>query len=360
MKLGRILLVFSAVILWIGLQSADAQELTISITPSDEEYSNADEFWTPERLSEVEPLPWYEGEGEESQEFKEEEEEQMGAAGSVPGGLPGNERKDQSSYELEEGFSYELEEGFLVEADSSDFVDFGTQDVYDDGNVHKKKKLQKQYPWRAIGKLVFTTPGGSSASCTASLISPNNIIVTAAHCVYDRGAGKWMNNWRFYPAYRKGGAPYGSFAWTSARVLTAWINSGGRKNDVAVISLAGDPVSATGWLGRSWNYGIVQHHHSFGYPGNIGKGEFLIQCTSETYRNCGDGKVFATGCSMTYGSSGGPWIRKFEHFRSGAMNYVNSVVSGYDGTCTGTFGQSYNGARFTGQNIVPLCNDEGC
>jgi hypothetical protein len=62
---------------------------------------------------------------------------------------------------------------------------------------------------------------------------------------------------------------------------------------------------------------------------------------------------------MTYGSSGGPWVQTFKRYTSGAMNYVNSVVSGYD-SCTGTFGKSFNGARFTSNNIVPLCTAAGC
>ena len=66
--------------------------------------------------------------------------------------------------------------------------------------------------------------------------------------------------------------------------------------------------------------------------------------------------VLNAGCSMTYGSSGGPWIRDY---RSG--NHVNSVVHGYDSTsCTGTFGMTYNGPRFTDANIGTLCSAQGC
>jgi hypothetical protein len=65
------------------------------------------------------------------------------------------------------------------------------------------------------------------------------------------------------------------------------------------------------------------------------------------------------GCNMTFGSSGGPWVRVLKRYTSGPMNYVNSVVSGVD-SCTGTFGASFNGARFTSNNIVPLCTQAGC
>ena len=92
------------------------------------------------------------------------------------------------------------------------------------------------------------------------MISPNNIIVTAAHCLYDTENNSWMDGWTFVPADRAGAAPYGTFPWTSARVLNNWINASGtdRRYDIAVIALgnnsAGRPVTFySGWLGRSWN-----------------------------------------------------------------------------------------------------------
>jgi V8-like Glu-specific endopeptidase len=201
------------------------------------------------------------------------------------------------------------------------------------------------------------------------VISPNNVIVTAAHCCYDRGTRTWNRNWAFVPAMRENGTtstqrPYGTYPWTAARVLPAWISSGGRQNDVCVINLgsnaSGQTVSSqVGWLGRSWNQSIIQHHFAFGYPSNISSGLYKYECSAESYANCGSSLVHGMGCNMTFGSSGGPWVRVFKRYTSGAMNYVNSVVSGVD-SCTGTVGASFNGARFTSNNIVPLCTQAGC
>ncbi len=92
---------------------------------------------------------------------------------------------------------------------------------------------------------------------------------------------------------------------------------------------------------------------------NIGGGNKQELCVSESFNpssSCGGASVLNTGCSMTYGSSGGPWMRGY---RGG--NWVNSVVSGHDGTsCTGSFGKTFNGPRFTSDNIVALCNAIGC
>ena len=212
----------------------------------------------------------------------------------------------------------------------------------------------------AIGKL-FTSAG----SCSASVISGNNIIVTAAHCCWNRSSTppNWIGGWSFAPGYNNGSAPYGVFTWADAKVPTSWINNGDIHSDVCVIKLnpdaSGHPVTYyTGWLGRSWNYPPSQPMHAFGYPGNIGGGNNLESCAAQSSAqpaNCGSG-VLNMACSMTYGSSGGPWIRDY-----GSGNHVNSTVHGHiNQACTGTFGQNFDGPQFTSDNIVLLCRDEGC
>jgi hypothetical protein len=208
----------------------------------------------------------------------------------------------------------------------------------------------------AIGKLFIN--GGF---CSASVISGKNIILTAAHCCWDRTKNTWTGGWSFAPAYNNGNAPYGVFTWAQARVLNSWINNGDIASDVCLIALqndsAGHGVSYyTGWLGLSWNYPSTLSMHSLGYPANIGGGNNLELCASESFgqnanSSCGS-SVLDTGCSMTFGSSGGPWIRDY---RTG--NHVDSVVHGP--SCTGTFGQTFDGPQFTSNNIQALCNDQG-
>ena len=216
-------------------------------------------------------------------------------------------------------------------------------------------------PWNKIGKLYFNTPSGASSYCTASVVSGTSVIVTAAHCVYTRGAG-FNTNFVFVPADRYGAAPYGRYGWQSATVLNDWINIGGRAHDVATIRLAGEATSGqpvvnyVGWLGRSWNYGYEQYTYSHGYASNLST-QYTNVCAGTTYSAPSEGAdVLVQGCDMTYGSSGGPWIINFAH-NSHAGNHVNSVVSGPH---IGAFGTAYVGARFTSNNIVPLCNASGC
>ena len=66
--------------------------------------------------------------------------------------------------------------------------------------------LSATYPYRAIGKLTFNADGYDSF-CSATLIR-RGVIVTAAHCIQDFGAGdSTYSDFQFTPASYKG-APH--------------------------------------------------------------------------------------------------------------------------------------------------------
>lgn len=235
----------------------------------------------------------------------------------------------------------------------------GTKGVYTSFLTNYYSQSWKVYPYRAVGK-VYISGGGY---CSASIISPYNILVTAAHCVYKRGTG-WYPGWSFVPADRNGSAPYGVWSAHHARILNAYINTGNIRYDVALIKLnykwinhVRRPVSYyTGYLGRSWNYGYTQSLFAQGYPSNLSSGKYTYTCAAESFYYSTD--ILGMGCNMTYGSSGGPWIRRFHPYRYGAYNYVNAVVSGVPSGQP--IGSTFYGPRFSSNNIVPLCNAEGC
>lgn len=237
----------------------------------------------------------------------------------------------------------------------------GTSQIFTRYAGNQYTQFWTTYPYRAVGKL-FSTAGSCTASSAGS--ATNSRIVTAAHCVYNTGNNTWYGNKVFVPAYRNGSAPYGQFPTSQCFVLNAWVNlsgsysiNGWAKHDVAVCRMstnsAGQALSsAVGWLGRSWNWPYVQNHHAFGYASNI-TSQYTSICTAETFYQTTD--TYGMGCDMTYGASGGPSLRVFAPFQSGAKNYVNSVQSGiFVGT------QNIYGARFSSNNIVPLCNSAGC
>jgi V8-like Glu-specific endopeptidase len=73
------------------------------------------------------------------------------------------------------------------------------------------------YPWRAAGRL-FMNIGGSSGTCSASLIK-RGIVVTAAHCVSKFGTGQVATSVSYVPGYRNGVGPYGTGAVARIDVL---------------------------------------------------------------------------------------------------------------------------------------------
>ncbi len=236
--------------------------------------------------------------------------------------------------------------------------------------VNQNKALWKTAGHKPIGRLSFTTPGGTSY-CSASVVSGNNIIVTAAHCVYDSTNNQFYNNWVFSPAYRGTAAPYGTFPYQTCWVLNSWIALTGNyaintwaPHDVAVCKMGNNSngqglSNTTGWLGRQWNFGYVQSINDLGYPfqdynlNNLtNAGKYLRLCGNETFQQATD--VLGGGCNWGPGISGGPWLVSYDPFDN-VTSYVDSVNSGlFVGQ------QNGYGARFNSNNIVVLCNSAGC
>lgn len=244
----------------------------------------------------------------------------------------------------------------------------GTSQIYTSYMVNKATALQNLYPHIWIGRLSFSTPGGTSY-CSGTSIS-GNVMVTAAHCVYDSTNNRWYSNWVFAPAYRNGSAPYGTFAATTCWVLNTWINLSGSysintwaPHDVAVCRMGTNSAgrtlnSAVGWSGRQWNWPYARHYHDLGYPFNDYNnavlpeaGLYLRTCVAESFQQTTETR--GMGCNLGGGISGGPWMIGYApNVASGAVDGVNSGI--FIGT------QNIYAGRFNSNNIVPLCTAAGC
>lgn len=284
------------------------------------------------------------------------------APGSAPAGLPSANADElaQAAYPQDWAMLDELSAADLYGETPTDANDVnGTSQVFTRYLGNQISAFWTAYPYRAVGKLF-----SSAGTCTATSISGNSLIVTAAHCVYNTANNTWYANKVFSPAYRNGASPYGVFPTAGCRILPAYVNlsgsysiNGWAKYDIAVCKMGLNSANQTlaaavGWLGRSWNYDYVQSHHDFGYASNI-TSLYTTICTGETFYQTTD--TIGVGCDMTFGASGGPGIRVFAPYQSGANNYVNTVHSGiFNGV------KNLYGIRFTTNNIVNLCNLHGC
>jgi len=124
--------------------------------------------------------------------------------GSAPSGKPNRNANKDAKHAFPKEWK-EIEKNELLDTDNPPAghegaadMTRGTPNIYTPYGVNYHAEMWKDFPWKAIGKLYFNTEGGGSGYCTAQVISPKNIIVTAAHCLYDRGAGKWHKDFALF------------------------------------------------------------------------------------------------------------------------------------------------------------------
>jgi V8-like Glu-specific endopeptidase len=183
-----------------------------------------------------------------------------------------------------------------------------------------------QYPYRASGKLYFQKPDNTTFVCSASMIK-RGLVVTAAHCVADYGQSTYYHNFRFYPGYRSGAAPFGNQTVYQVWIKTAYYNGTDNcaqfgvvcPDDVAVLILntqSGAYVGTqTGWYGYGYNgFGFtngVTHITQIGYPECLDNGTLMERNDSQGFVSGSNSSNTIIGSLMCGGSSGGPWLNNF-------------------------------------------------
>lgn len=188
------------------------------------------------------------------------------------------------------------------------------------------------------GRVFWSCRSGSLSSCSASVVpsTSGDLIVTAAHCVYDTTTLSWQTNcnWIFVPGYNNGNAPYGRWPARQVAALNSWTRSIPDYNyDTAFVALSqvnGRHISqVTGTQSLSFNAPRARMTYAFGYPANIANGLILQFCSGVpapsryTYNNYrGQG---LSNCRMGGGSSGGPWLQQFN--TGTGVGFVYSVNS---------------------------------
>lgn len=331
---------------------SDAQPDGVLFKVDTDQNRDPEKIWPLERRAAAEPLAWHPLTVDEAADAAP-----AGVPGFQPGAAP-DANALREARKANPALWKEIDK-FLADDQASAFIEGGaaapegTAAIYDTWMGNKWGDFWFKYPHVAVGKLYIDDGGYCSASVFSDKdYSPGyDIVVTAAHCVWDGG---WYSGWVFNPADRKGVAPFGLFDWAWATVVPNWQGTGSTRYDVAIIGLDKNSSNQevtyyTGLLGAAWNWDYTQHLLATGYPSNLsGGGLWTHICAAETFNGGTD--VLGMGCDMTFGSSGGPWIWRYE-YRIQGYNYVMSVVSG------GTPGtETFYGARFSNDNLIEACN----
>ncbi|MGW8850165.1 hypothetical protein H7827_05230 [Streptomyces sp. JH002] len=197
-----------------------------------------------------------------------------------------------------------------------------------------------------IGKVFFDAPEGSMVCSGTVVKDPNrpgqsNLVATAGHCVHAGTEGGWFRNIAFVPAFNNNGspdpysaayeemAPYGVYWADYVSTTQYWIDNGtamgggGAPGDFAILEVSNENGSeqsleetvgnaievdfgapAVSGLGDVTLYGFPAADP---YDGNL-----MYNCTDTPSRLSLDDTMpgmYWAGCTMTGGSSGGPWIR---------------------------------------------------
>ena len=166
--------------------------------------------------------------------------------------------------------------------------------------------------------------------CTASVVdSPGqDLLITAAHCLYGATGSGYDSDIVFIPGYRDGQEPYG--VWSVARLLVPqqWQSSDDPDYDFGFVVLdryAGkniEQILGANKLGTDTRYQYLVH--VTGYPNEAND---PISCVNYTSKQSSTQLRFE--CSgYTGGTSGSPWVTHFSaRSRTGT---IVGVIGGYE------------------------------
>ena len=178
-----------------------------------------------------------------------------------------------------------------------------------------------------IGALFYTT-GSGAHFCTASVVDSKreDLIMTAAHCVYSSG---YSVNIEFVPGYHDGRRPYGTWLIQAVVVAKGWRQRHDPDLDFAFLTVvppgrSGRPIQrVTGGLRLGIDRGYAHRIKVVGYNN---AGADPVRCATASFEfRAGQMEFYCYGYRA--GTSGGPWIIGFTSRGAGTLF---GVIGGYE------------------------------
>lgn len=214
---------------------------------------------------------------------------------------------------------------------------------------------------RLVGMVIDLNDQDQPASrCSGTVVSsPNGSVVwTAGHCILNREDSPTpFPHIEFVPGAEAGPAPftptapYGVWPAVAYAMTSNWARHGSARqfrSDLGALLIARDPQGATlsqalGGADRISFRGTTSvRTEVLGYPelGRFAGNDSLIGCgprpTGRAWREGGSGAApLVIACSMTPGSSGGPWLT---HVNAAGVGTVISATSSTNGPSTRLYG----------------------
>ena len=195
------------------------------------------------------------------------------------------------------------------------------------GKVDKLATADMKYLSR-VGKLFFDA-GEGKGYCTASLIG-ENLILTAAHCIYDSETGALYSNFDFYLGVN------GNESFTSSKLLSVWKGSSTPKKDGSYQDWAIAKIEKP--LGKIFGYFGIKEVKSHtdnnaynvalpGYGHLFEEGKVLTVDEGCNIRKVVYSVLLYHDCDMSKGDSGSPLLKCDKNDRCYVVG-VNSYERG--------------------------------
>ncbi len=183
-----------------------------------------------------------------------------------------------------------------------------------------------------IGAL-FGYDGTSTSThfCSGSVVASNtgDLVITAAHCVYDSSSGSLLTDLAFVPGYHDGQQPYG--VWTPSQIVVApqWLSDQDPDYDVAflVVHQPGSSQRIQDAVGADQlgvDPGFAALTQVVGYPSDT---EQPITCTDYTKQFSPTQLEFDCP-GYPDGTSGGPFLTDVDP--QTGVGTVVGVIGGYE------------------------------
>ncbi|MBV8887609.1 MAG: hypothetical protein JO235_26925 [Chroococcidiopsidaceae cyanobacterium CP_BM_RX_35] len=180
-----------------------------------------------------------------------------------------------------------------------------------------------EFPWCTTGKL-FLRLGGVDGYGGACVIG-KNLLLTAAHLLYDASTEEWSSHIRFEPAYANGKQPFGYWYCEKSFVPEGWSKGLGLSYDLGVVRTKKgglkelDVGDVVGCLEYKVNCSTKGQWYEVGYPHNHFEGELMMMDLGWLVSEVDDDKIIGKNSSFGRGASGSPWLE---------YPVTNNVVNG--------------------------------